>query len=289
MVVTRSFYTVEQLAEFMDVELDPDAEIFVNNRMEELQSLVYENFSVDWKVLSFRSTAEDVYPKANIQDLPKPVLNKGETEETGAPEAQKEQAGARLPDKAAPTGENETAIKADKEVPKEPTQTTGSETLGQAEAKRTENVPLAKEASVASPETEPLPEAAKEATVAEAEKQALEKPATKAGEEATAQPEKTGPQAGEAQKKEAAAPAGDAGSPSERKEETDGFVVTVNGEPITLKKKKKYVFVDIFDYINFNLLEARGRMIMTEVNGQNAQYTQVLHPGDDIKVYWKEL
>ena len=69
-IVTRSFYTVEQLAEFMDVELDTDADILVNNRVEDLQALVYENFSVDWKVLSYRSTPQDVYPDAPPKRVP---------------------------------------------------------------------------------------------------------------------------------------------------------------------------------------------------------------------------
>ena len=51
-VETRSFYTVEQLAAFMDVEVDMDHEILVNNRVATMESLVYENFSVDWVVLS---------------------------------------------------------------------------------------------------------------------------------------------------------------------------------------------------------------------------------------------
>ena len=54
-VETRSFYTVEQLAAFMDVEVDMDHEILVNNRVATMESLVYENFSVDWVVL-FRSS-----------------------------------------------------------------------------------------------------------------------------------------------------------------------------------------------------------------------------------------
>lgn len=68
-VVTRSFYTVAQLAEFMDVELDPYADILVNNRVEGLQALVYENFSVDWTVLNYRSTPQDAYPKALPKNL----------------------------------------------------------------------------------------------------------------------------------------------------------------------------------------------------------------------------
>ena len=60
-VMTRGFYTVSQLAEFMDVELDPDADIYVNNRIEDLDALVYENFSVNWTVITYRSTPQDIY------------------------------------------------------------------------------------------------------------------------------------------------------------------------------------------------------------------------------------
>ena len=54
-IETRSFYTVGQVAEFMDVELDPDKEIFVNNRLADRNTLVYENFTIEWSVLSFAS------------------------------------------------------------------------------------------------------------------------------------------------------------------------------------------------------------------------------------------
>ncbi len=47
-IETRNFYTVEQLAEFMDVEIDQDHVIRVNNRPAELNTLLYENFTVEW-------------------------------------------------------------------------------------------------------------------------------------------------------------------------------------------------------------------------------------------------
>ncbi|WP_075679406.1 cell division FtsA domain-containing protein [Roseburia sp. 831b] len=56
-IETRSFYTVGQVAEFMDVELDPDKEIFVNNRLADKNTLVYENFTIEWSVLSFASAS----------------------------------------------------------------------------------------------------------------------------------------------------------------------------------------------------------------------------------------
>ena len=52
-IETRNFYTVAQIAEFMDVEIDPDSEILVNNREAGMETLVYENFSIDWTPLSF--------------------------------------------------------------------------------------------------------------------------------------------------------------------------------------------------------------------------------------------
>lgn len=64
--------------------------------------------------------------------------------------------------------------------------------------------------------------------------------------------------------------------------------IYVNGEEITLKNKKEFIFVDIFDYILFDLTQSRGRMLITQVNGEAAQYTQRLYPGDKIDIYWKE-
>ncbi len=66
------------------------------------------------------------------------------------------------------------------------------------------------------------------------------------------------------------------------------FQITVNGETITLKNKKEFIFVDIFEYIQFDLSQSKGRMLKTEVNGQAAQYTQLLNRGDKIDIYWKE-
>ncbi len=52
-IETRGFYTVGQLVEFMDVELDMEHEILVNNRPATLETLIYENFSIEWVVLSY--------------------------------------------------------------------------------------------------------------------------------------------------------------------------------------------------------------------------------------------
>ena len=64
--------------------------------------------------------------------------------------------------------------------------------------------------------------------------------------------------------------------------------VMINGDLVTLHGKDSYVFVDIFDFIDFDLKDARGRKIMTKVNGHNADYIETLRDGDEIEVYWEE-
>ena len=66
------------------------------------------------------------------------------------------------------------------------------------------------------------------------------------------------------------------------------MTVMVNGAPVTLKGKSSYVFVEVFDYINFDLSHANGRSIVTNLNGRQAQYMEPLTPGDVIEIYWKE-
>lgn len=56
----RNYYTIGQLVEFMDVELDLDQEILVNNRDADMATLVYENFSVEWTVVETRTHIEDL-------------------------------------------------------------------------------------------------------------------------------------------------------------------------------------------------------------------------------------
>lgn len=63
--------------------------------------------------------------------------------------------------------------------------------------------------------------------------------------------------------------------------------LTVNGEEVVLKGKEKYVYVDIFDYIDFDLGDARGRHIITRLNGRPAQYMEPLAEGDRLEIYWK--
>lgn len=66
------------------------------------------------------------------------------------------------------------------------------------------------------------------------------------------------------------------------------IMVIVNKAPVTLKGKSSYVFVEVFDYIQFDLTHANGRSIVTTLNGRPAQYMENLSQGDVIEIYWKE-
>ena len=66
------------------------------------------------------------------------------------------------------------------------------------------------------------------------------------------------------------------------------ITVIVNGEPVELSGKDTYIFVDIFTHISFDLQAGKGRAIATVINGRDAQFSEELHEGDKIELYWKE-
>ncbi len=63
--------------------------------------------------------------------------------------------------------------------------------------------------------------------------------------------------------------------------------VIVNGNPLVIQGKSEYVFVNIFDYIDFDLTKSKGRSIVTKVNGRDAEYMEELHDQDIVEIYWK--
>lgn len=64
--------------------------------------------------------------------------------------------------------------------------------------------------------------------------------------------------------------------------------VVVNGSPITLHGKASYVYVDVFDYIDFDLKHPKGSGIETLLNGQSAEYLKEIFDGDVIDIRWKD-
>lgn len=66
-----------------------------------------------------------------------------------------------------------------------------------------------------------------------------------------------------------------------------GIDVIVNGKPVHLMGKKAYIYVDVFDYIEFDLSKPQGKAVITKLNGRNAQYAEFLSPGDNLEIYWE--
>lgn len=81
-------------------------------------------------------------------------------------------------------------------------------------------------------------------------------------------------------------------SDKETEEEEDTspkeIVVIVNRQAVTMNGKHKYVYVDVFEYINFDLTAGAGRAIVTTLNGKPAEYMEEIKDGDIIEIYWKE-
>ena len=198
-IETRNYYTISQLVEFMDVELDTDKEILVNNRPADMQTLVYENFEVEWSVLSYAS------------------------------------------------------------APVEPNYV---------------DPPVREEVSAFARNTENGSEDQAEAVKASGSE------AAQMGSEDTTSDLTTGAAASSAVKEET-----EKAAPSEPVKKS--VTVIVNNETLHLEGKESYVFVDVFDYIDFDLSQANGRAIVTKINGEEAQYTQVLKDGDRIEIYWQ--
>lgn len=64
--------------------------------------------------------------------------------------------------------------------------------------------------------------------------------------------------------------------------------VIVNDKPVILTGKSSYMYVDIFEFIDFDLKTPRGNKVVTMINGRNALYTEELHEGDVIEVRWEQ-
>lgn len=89
-----------------------------------------------------------------------------------------------------------------------------------------------------------------------------------------------------AEPEESAEPEKDARSEQDIEPVIHDIHVIVNGSPLALRGKKRYVYVDVFDYIEFDLKNPAGRSIYTSLNGQPAEYLKEITDGDVIEIRW---
>ena len=212
-IETRNYYTVRQIAQFMDLVIDTDQMIFVNNEEAGLDTLVYENFSVEWKT--------DEYGVARIDNNTYNDTQESDTDEASV-----------LAEQDANSTESDNTVAR-----------TSEQMMNQVLDELHDDFAKEAEAS-AVPENE-LPE--------------NELPKNDIQEEI-----------------------------HEEDSSKNTVTVIVNGEPVELSGKDTYIFVDIFTHISFDLQEGKGRAIATVINGRDAQFSEELHEGDKIELYWKE-
>ena len=212
-IETRNYYTVRQIAQFMDLVIDTDQMIFVNNEEADLDTLVYENFSVEWKT--------DEYGVARIDNNTYNDTQESDTDEASV-----------LAEQDANSTESDNTVTR-----------TSEQMMNQVLDELHDD--FAKEA------------------------------------EASAVPENELP--------ENELPKNDIQEDIQEEDSSENTItVIVNGEPVELSGKDTYIFVDIFTHISFDLQAGKGRAIATVINGRDAQFSEELHEGDKIELYWKE-
>ncbi|TCW38063.1 cell division protein FtsA [Thermohydrogenium kirishiense] len=65
-------------------------------------------------------------------------------------------------------------------------------------------------------------------------------------------------------------------------ENDEDFFVYINGDKTTLKGKEQYIFIDIFNFIDFQI--PKNKIPEMILNGRKASYTDVLKKGDKIEI-----
>ena len=183
-----NYYTVKQIADFMDVMVDDRLHMYVNNQRADMETHVFENFTVSW---TMRGTDEDTW------------LTNRERGEMAAERAEKDK-----------TAEYE---------------------------------------------------------------------AYSAMEEDAIDEE---PEGIEPEKWKKAEPAADGAGKA--KEPPRTIHVLVNGSPVAMNGKPSYVFVDVFDYIDFDRSSPQGACVITKRNGQISRFMEQVEDGDVIEIYWEK-
>lgn len=324
-VETRAFYTVGQLAEFMDVVLMEDHEILVNNRTGNMDSIIYENFSVEWTVDEFAIPPSELREMEEEAEAPVEEALEAEVEAEVSAEAEAE---VEAPEDAGaeserPAEESKEAFEAESEV--QETVEAESEAAGEAEesAEETEVAKEEKEVAEDSSSEETSEAEVEEEVVAEAEEPAETKDEVaeaKAGEPTEEPTETKGSETNTDINMDGIVDTSEKSfreeveamhqAQVEREEKREEKVkseimkrtlffeeekpekcqikVKVNDTEIVLRDKSEYIFVDIYNYYEFNTESAKGKKVVTKINGKECSFADVLHDGDVIDLFWKD-
>ncbi len=99
--------------------------------------------------------------------------------------------------------------------------------------------------------------------------------------------------AGQDETEEQRKAAGNIQVPPAKTEQVNGALVqtlyvVVNDEVVEMTGKADYIYVDVFQFIQFDLSKPQGTAVETLINGRKAQYTEPLSNGDRLEIFWKD-
>ncbi len=245
-----SFYTLGQLLTFMDVM--PVGMIYVNNEPAEDDEKIYENFKVNW------AEQADYDPSVNGDEE-----EEYEEEDLAAEEESVEGEVSETPAAKAEGDATEVAFESASEE--------GTKTEA-ADAQASDNA----------------------GTDTDAEAKA-EEDASEETEEDRKHGKKNKPFGKRKSKENQTHPMVKRGRPKEVDFSTDGnkpadartIRVTANSRQYILSGKPNYVFVEIFDAMQFDTSKVKGTELVMTLNDHKAQHFEELHDGDKIEIYWR--
>lgn len=248
-----NYYTVRQIAEFMDVIINEDMNIYVNNKLAGMDTKVYENFSVIWTMEELQLSDRDKYG-------------------SGAPDTF-----ANLPE------DDGSYVKSEQgQEPKNPFATDDPEMKALQEAATAAGLWTEEEL-----EAERLKAENAQSIQSEPNGQGSQ------GGDDPGMRGSQGESGSNIQSGQDKADPGEANSTTAAQEgSASGNIpmsiqVTVNGQQIRMSGKSEYIYVDVFSYIDFDLSKPKGTSIVTNLNGRDAQYMEPIRNGDVIDIYWK--
>ncbi|MCM1104952.1 MAG: rod shape-determining protein [Clostridium sp.] len=310
----NNFYTVEQLKQFL--ELENGTRLLVNHMPADERTRVYENFSVEWgeaasavyaeefeeeSWLTDEERAERGLPARNGQDAyedaPRPAMRRTAMpsasmfSSASMPQASSEGQNAGAEQTAAgqnagagqaAAGQSAGTEQAAEGQGTEGTQTTVGQNVGAGQNAGADQTAIGQGAESAQVTFGQRAGAGETASGAEGTAQSAQNggapPFGQAGTVQSAQNGRTPP----------FRPAGSAQTGQNAGAETKTVTVMVNGDPVTMSGKKNYIYVDVFDYIDFDLSTPHGSCVVTKRNGENAGYVDVLSDGDQLEIYWEK-
>ena len=344
-VETRSFYTVGQLAAFMDVEVDMNHDIIVNNRSSDMETLIYENFAIEWTVTGY-GLRDGTYRPEGIANVDDDLMteepeeeNEGRTEEPeaedeGRTEEPEEDDAVELMNneitelkEAAEQAEHEAgfgtagkASDADKAEADDDSSDEGSAPAAEDDASdKTEDHTAEDNASDKTEDHTAAGEVAENTAEgeSEAESENAQSVTQKRHFKIREEPESMVGKIPSGMKVTTLGDSGDEGSVSKyigvgysntvpqahfvgadradtpfvKEQKTPASFklhVTANGRKVELTGKREYIFVDIFNVIDFDVNASDGRQVETTINGTHCEYATPLHEGDTVEIFWKE-